>query len=202
MATALGYKSAPGYYRFEQEDTQGDRDLPMDLVERLVPLLRGRGNPAITLDEILVLAGIGNKQAALAQAVKRSVDTAVKHAEFVVETEGGKVLPVRYRLSPGVYVDVTAAATSMGISMIGVSPEYPAASQFAAMIMDDMPGLPRGTQLHCVSRDEFGRTAGRTLLVATQHAASSLVTYAMKRDEDIASNDTIVGVVVGRYTRS
>jgi transcriptional regulator with XRE-family HTH domain len=57
VAAALGYKTASGYQRYEDADVYRKKYISIEMAEKLVPLLSGRGNPPITAAEVMALAG-------------------------------------------------------------------------------------------------------------------------------------------------
>ena len=58
LATAIGYKTASGYQRYENDQQFEKPYLPMTLTRKLVDVLEGRGDPPITNIEIMKLSGI------------------------------------------------------------------------------------------------------------------------------------------------
>lgn len=56
IAKQAGYRSASGYYRLMQQQVQGDKLIAHEAIKRLIPVLRGRGNPPITLDELMAIS--------------------------------------------------------------------------------------------------------------------------------------------------
>jgi SOS-response transcriptional repressor LexA len=58
LATLLGYKTASGYQRWEDETVFTKGSLPSHIVEKLLSHLSGRGEPPIEPAEILRLGGI------------------------------------------------------------------------------------------------------------------------------------------------
>lgn len=57
IADKLGYKTQSGYQRYESATEYDKPYLSNEIVEKLIPILQGKGHPPITLDEILSLAG-------------------------------------------------------------------------------------------------------------------------------------------------
>lgn len=57
VAKDCGYKGASSYQRYESSDLFTKKYLPLELVEKLIPALVGRGVPPITETEITQLAG-------------------------------------------------------------------------------------------------------------------------------------------------
>jgi phage repressor protein C with HTH and peptisase S24 domain len=56
-AQALGYKTASGYQHYEDPKKFGRHYLAHEIIEKLIPLLVGRGEPPITEEEVLNLGG-------------------------------------------------------------------------------------------------------------------------------------------------
>lgn len=57
LAVELGYRNAGGYQRYESAAQFDKPHLPLSLVQRLVEVLPGRGDPPIGADEVWALAG-------------------------------------------------------------------------------------------------------------------------------------------------
>lgn len=57
LATAASYRTASGYQRYEDPDLFTKKYLPLELVEALLPVLAGKGDPPIQPDEVMSLAG-------------------------------------------------------------------------------------------------------------------------------------------------
>jgi transcriptional regulator with XRE-family HTH domain len=58
VAEALGYPHASGYQRYEDADMYTKKYISVEMAEKLVPLLSGRGNPPIKPEEVMALAGL------------------------------------------------------------------------------------------------------------------------------------------------
>lgn len=56
MAAAMGYKTASGYQRYEDAKLFTKKNIPLDKVEALLPILVGEGSPPITREEVMALA--------------------------------------------------------------------------------------------------------------------------------------------------
>lgn len=61
LAREAGYRGASSLQRYENSDEFTKERLPIDLVERIAPILIGHGNPPITHDDVYGLAGIALK---------------------------------------------------------------------------------------------------------------------------------------------
>lgn len=55
LAKALGYKHASGIQRYEQDGARSRDYIPPEILERLVKAVVGKGDPPITLGEVMVL---------------------------------------------------------------------------------------------------------------------------------------------------
>ncbi|MBO6510142.1 MAG: hypothetical protein JJ979_16965, partial [Roseibium sp.] len=55
IAKAFGLKGRSGYQRYENPETFTKDDLPLNLVRKLLPLMVGKGDPAITVEEVMDL---------------------------------------------------------------------------------------------------------------------------------------------------
>jgi len=203
IARELGYASPPGFLRYTQ-DKQGDQPIPFPVIKKLIPLVRGRGNPPITTEELMALTD--------AKELPKRVEQALVH---VVEDVDG-FLVVRHRIESGVFVELDHAR-SLGSARIGVSKEYPAAAQFVVALSEDIRNVGKvGSQLHCVTPNQFGpaQMHGRRVVVAVPRAGApdlvSLRTGIVDQrnhlprihdDEGAPADGDIIGVVVGIYSR-
>ena len=64
VSKAIGYKGASSYQRYEDVDLYRRKYLSPDLVEKLEPVLVGRGDPPISRDEVRALAGLSGQRVA------------------------------------------------------------------------------------------------------------------------------------------
>jgi SOS-response transcriptional repressor LexA len=62
MASALGYKKPSGYQYYEAADKFKKYTLPLDMVESLIKVLAGKGEPPVTAEEVFRLSGIGRNR--------------------------------------------------------------------------------------------------------------------------------------------
>lgn len=195
LARELGYSSPTGYLHYEQEQYQGDRQIPYAVMRKLIPMLQGRGNPPITAEELIMLT----------DAKEMSVPT--QQAFVGVVTDGDGLLAIKYRVEPGVYVKLSQPR-SYGASRVGCNPLYPKSSQFAVVVSAvDMRSVQ---QLQCVERDKFPEPLrkGRRVIVAVSEG-SDLVEIAVAtigangttayRDDGTPCPGKVLGVVVGAY---
>jgi SOS-response transcriptional repressor LexA len=57
MAQAIGFAQGSSWQRYESPDQKDRKGLPVDLVEKMISALVGRGDPPIKKDELLALTG-------------------------------------------------------------------------------------------------------------------------------------------------
>lgn len=72
LARACGYKGASSYQRYENEAMYAKPWLPLPMVSAVADVLTGLGDPPITRDEVLALAGI--REAGAGLAVKQETE--------------------------------------------------------------------------------------------------------------------------------
>lgn len=188
LARSLGYASASGYFAYEQE-RQGERPIPREFVERLVPLLHNVGNPPITLDDLYALTD--------------RTGGAVPKKLRVLDDKG--LLIIRYRIEPGTYVKKHSLTRMFGASRIAPSLSYPVTEQFVAVDVS-------GDMLHCVegaARIEDGKRC----ILAVQFDSTELVEivvgkavargdrYGFFTPEGMPVNGEVIGVVIGCYSK-
>jgi phage repressor protein C with HTH and peptisase S24 domain len=58
LARECGYKGASSYQRYENESMFGKPWLPLPLVSKVADVLAGRGDPPVSREEVLALAGL------------------------------------------------------------------------------------------------------------------------------------------------
>lgn len=147
IARDMGYKSPSGYLRYEQP-IQGNNPIPYDVIKRLIPFLRGRGNPAVTAEELLALTDA------------KDIPKPIQQAFVGLVSDGEGLLAVRYRVEPGVYVR-SDAAKSYGASRIGGSTAYPTDAQWVAVVTEGNEKVKANTQLHCVDPSAVANGVGK-----------------------------------------
>lgn len=200
VAKALGYESPAGYHRYEREAKQGDDVIPLDIVRRLIPLFVGRGHPAITNEDMMLLTDVGS-----------SFPRAVVSGYFTPQrSTNGAGMPVRFRVEPGVYTKVGQEARN-GQGAVCHSPLYTQDKQFVAVVrLADGPWYAIGDQLHCVEETEFSPASkrGRRAVVSAPYKGGELVevvTAEISEDGGLVGHDgqsvdgTVLGVVIGFY---
>jgi hypothetical protein len=85
FARALGYRSASGYYRFEDPDLFRQPSLPPSLVARLDAIV-GTGSPPITAEEVAALAARDEVGSPLETALR---DVRDAHARLSAALDAG-----------------------------------------------------------------------------------------------------------------
>lgn len=218
IAKQAGYRSASGFYRLMQAGVQKDKPISHEAIKRLIPVLRGRGNPAITIDELLAIsdASTHSLSPALGPALSEVVTRGQEEAELIRET-GGDLLPIKLRVERGVFVH-PGQTKVYGVSMVGVSREFRPGAQFVAVVMDDsaMPAYRQQSQLHCVLMEKFAlqRLAGRRVVVWVRGEAGPYSCVAVARVDRVDGDELVMsgmdgqpvhgelaGVIVGAYNR-
>ena len=197
IAKSLGYASPPGFLRYMQETYMGDKPIPFAVIKKLIPLIRGRGDPPITIEELMAISD--------ATSIPKSIEQAFVSA--VVDDADG-FLRVQYRLEAGTYVKLSQRR-SLGASRIGVSRQYDAESQFVVAVADTIKGFcVAGTQLHCVAPDQFASVIGKFVVMGVAaDGTDDIVELRVARVEKtgmycmqtLLVEGPVIGVVVGAY---
>lgn len=187
VARHCKYASTSGYNQYELEP-HGEKLIPYKLVKQLLPLFVGKGSPPITGDELIEIT----EARSIKLDLPRPADTVA----------GNRLLVVRYRVEPGVYIEKTAAGTkSYGEAGIAPAFDVEANAQFAAVVADD----PKRTILHCVKPAQVGAGSrkGRSVVCLVPRGNSDLVEVLLKTYDDKGEvpGATPVGVIIGRYSR-
>lgn len=216
VAKAAGYKHGSGYYRLEQEESQGDRPIAHESIRRLIPVFRGRGTPPITIDELLAISdgAAVNDTSSAASNIRATVAATVEEATNRVVSGG--VVRLVMRIEEGTFVD-PSKPRDYGPSAVALVSGFSAGSQFAVLVADDSlaPVYPRLAALHCVKPTEYSRQGlrGKRVVVAKHSGTSPLaeLTVGVVADDEgdgqLASvtggplSGDIVGVIIGRYVR-
>lgn len=199
LAMQLGYSSTSGLNRYLTQAGQGNKPLPYDVVRRLLPHLVGAGAPPITTEEVLSTTDV--------RAVPKPVVQAVTAALY--EAQDG-VLPVKYRVEPGIYIK-RGIAIVHGASQIAPSRDYAAAEQFVTVARESAKS--DYTQYLCVRPSAYGGDVDGKTVVAERVEAGDLVEMVVGKATsvqdraavqtsggDVHAGVVVVGVVIGRYT--
>lgn len=190
IARRTGYKSTNGYITHEY-DKWGDKPIPSTLVEKLIPLMVGRGSPPITTDELIGISDVRRIRALVPRPA---------HTTHQSPAQSGPFLTVRYRAERGTYVDkAELPKRSFGTAPFGPSVMYDMSAQFAVVVADE-PGVV----LHCVDPEQVPqgmRTARRCVyLLERGHTGLYEVLFGScgPSGEDPKGSE-VVGIVVGAY---
>lgn len=160
IARQAGYTSTAGFYNLMQE-RQGDRPIPATAIKRLIPILRGRGQPPITVDELVAISDAtpGSDVAPSSSTVVAMASVAAAGADMVeaFREAPGVMLKIALRAERGTYIEIEGARRQYGVSRIGASPLYRMTDQFAVVVADDHAAelFRRGTVLHVVAVEAF-----------------------------------------------
>ena len=133
----------------------GDRKIPYTLIQAITPLFVGRGNPPITVDELIAIS-----EAHSVDALRRSpmagegTKLSVQDVSPVFPKNPNDVKPlmVRYRAERGVFMtDETIRSRSFGVGPIVEATEYKE-DQACVLVGDSHaePLYPAGTVLHII----------------------------------------------------
>jgi SOS-response transcriptional repressor LexA len=87
LARQIGYKNASSYQRYENATLFKKQYLPMQFIEKLIPILSGKGAPPIDSAEILSLAGV-------AEVVSKSMPGATIVYDNNGDAYAGRKIPV------------------------------------------------------------------------------------------------------------
>lgn len=200
-------QGASSYHKYERAAAQKERPIPPHVVQRLLPLFVGKGQPPITAEEVMELTDFHTvlPRTVVAQYLSPTVD------------DGKGLLLVRYRVEAGVFVDEADTSRHYGAAIVGVSREYDAGKQFVAVCPDGGgKWYPKGTQLHCVNPTEFAQAAlgGRRVIIAVPYKHGDLAQIAMAEvtnampdkfamigSDGVPVSGKVIGVVIGAYIR-
>jgi hypothetical protein len=188
IARQLDYASTSGFSSF-LNPKMGDKPIPFKLIQKLIPLLQGRGTPPITSDELLGVSEVRS----------------LRPPASPLEAQGIRAVPnelrIRYRVEPGVFMDTGMLSRKVyGPSGLVAINEYPAQNQFAVLVADD----PKTTTLLCVEPDKVPilMRRGRRCVTMVEREKTGLAEIVLAEcDEDGRVHGTILGVVVGVFTR-
>lgn len=186
IARFLGYASTSGFSS-RLKPAKPDAPVSIRLTERLMPILSGRGTPPITNDELIA---ISEARPYRQQQPSTSAVQAVPHE-----------IRVKYRVEPGVFMDVDAINRKVyGPSGLVAVLDYPPQSQFAVAIADDA----KSTTLLCVETDKvpvFARRGRRCVTMVERNKTGLAEVVIAHCDEEGRASGTMLGIVVGAFTR-
>jgi transcriptional regulator with XRE-family HTH domain len=180
------------------------KDLPIeeDVVRKLVPILKGRGVPPISEQDVLNLA--------LRVPVNEPVFMSDLGGDEAAQVQA---LQVRYRIEPGVLYK-SGVKRTLGNAPICAVPDFPARSQWAAVVVAD--DGKRGEVLHCVDPEQFpSLSLGGRRVVYSVHGADATIVEPVVGVGKISQHEllvelpgggklgkgTVLGVVIGSYKR-
>lgn len=98
FARAAGYSHGSGVQRYESGEDFADRHLPVHFIQKIVPLLVGKGEPPITSREVYDLAGIAPPEDDACDnepIQRRVVRLAVLMGIYSFAVDTGKIAPER-----------------------------------------------------------------------------------------------------------
>lgn len=123
MALALGYAGRSSIQRYESEGEYTKAWLPREFVDKLVPILVGRGDPPITKAEVLRLAGW-----------TPDLLLGVGETAHAPEVEG--IMPVLGEVRAGRWLEVDEMAQERHKPIpVGNDPDYADKPQFALKVL-------------------------------------------------------------------
>ncbi len=144
MAKLLGYSGASSYQRYEDPALTKDGALPVKLITKLLPVLKGKGVPPIQESEILALMGT------------------LPGAESRKNGDTSTTLPVIGRVAAGMWQedDIADQRTTVEHIPVARDPRYPGLNQYARAVVGDSMNLkfPNGcyvvvVEYHSAPRD-------------------------------------------------
>lgn len=199
LAKAIGFSFTSGFNRYFSADKQQDRPIPFDIIQKLIPHLRGAGDPPITMEELLACTDAREIPKPVVQAFTSIVD------------DGDGLVSVRYRIEAGTYIHRDSNRT-YGASRIGMARDYPAADQFVAVAVDGTEYEPRNTQFHCIVPRGQSLEGKRVVFGTLEHGNLMEVGVGTVTGTDSEGRPIVVhgvghvsvvvlGVVIGVYKR-
>ena len=204
VGRALGYSSNNGYNQYEYEN-RVDKLIPTPLLTKLIPILRGRGNPPVTADELIAISearSLPSDTPSLAGLSSSPPDTLDEANVMFRAPSGSALLPVLYRAEAGVFMEATRAGTKRyGDGPIGPTPDVDTNGQFCVAVV----GSDRRETLHCVKPDQVGKASrvGRRCVCTLERDKTGLVEIIVSRiaPSGEPENGDLVGIVIGSYAR-
>ncbi len=163
-------KASPNsWYRYEGTEFMGERAIPDEIIEAVMPILIGKGMPPITADELL---SISSAQRLLSVRASTSGDAHTNGrmlpqtvvAPVFTPEPSGQPLVVRYRAERGVYMSEEAVhSRTFGVAPITAAKDVKG-EQFCVLVAD---GETAGTLLQCVAPSSYSadQMVGRRVVV-------------------------------------
>ena len=200
---ALGI-SGTAYRKYETTDERGDALVPIHIVNALMPLMVGKGNPTITRQKLLDISELN------------SID---KASRDLLKSSGKEInlLDTMYRLELGTFIDERRLEGKVQSTTHLTSLPDLKGDQFCVMIGEcfENAWYPEGSVVQCVRPDELYAedVAGGRCLVAVQSEKSE-TTYSIRilntrlvagklafiSPEMRKVECELLGVVLGHYT--
>lgn len=182
-----------GYMRYEDARRFDKEPIPANVIMGVIPILVGKGEPPVRMEELLEISEIANIQNVLGSGVFKPV-AAAPIGEMAEWLPGLPNLRIKYRLERGTYRVISRLqATNYGCTPILPLRTYAQEHQWAAVVHDDhgkLLGLPAGTIVHCVDIVALSQNS--------MPAGSVVVALSHKGDE---LGEVCLGVVTGYERR-
>lgn len=156
VAKRIGFSHTSGLNRYVRADTQEDRPIAINLVKKLLPVLVGKGNPPIRVEEVMALTTLTGMPSST-----RGEQPALLSS----------VLELRFRVEKGTYVKLLDHVPISAGSPICVAAGFGFASQFVVV---------NGREyLHCVDKSEFepGQLLGKRAVAGSCHGGHQCARY-------------------------
>lgn len=201
LSRALGYASTNGYVQYEYAQ-QGDKLIPAPLITKLIPLMRGRGTPPVTADELIA---ISEARSISAPAPVQNIAQILGGLDDIPSYRhplNSALLPILYKVERGVFMEASQVGQKRyGVGPIAPAPDVDVNGQFCVV----MAGGPRMEALHCVRPDQIGVEArkGRRCVCTKERDKTGLVEVIVSRigQNGEPESGVLIGVVIGAYVR-
>lgn len=212
-----GSENQTTYFRYEDQGRMRTKQIPWRLIERLIPVMVGKGEPPIRVEELVAISDAKNF-GSVGRVMLNPVLTEGTGASPVSRPPSelaGAGIPMRFWAERGSYTDTALLETkSYGPSPIAASPEWPVEKQFAVRVGDVhmMPEFSIGDVLHAVRGENPMNRA--VVLSVEKSQALGITEILVGRFSAIEGNGVrvtlgggatvvgqMLGVVVGVYRR-
>lgn len=218
MARAMGKEAKTTYFRYEDPGRMKDRPIPWRAIERWIPVMVGKGEPPIQVEELVAISDARNFSS-VGRVALNPVLTQGPGSLPVNRPSSelaGAGIPLRFWAERGSYTDTALLASkSYGPSIIAASPEWPVDRQFAVRVGDvhAMADFGKGDVLHVVSGEnpvnravvmsvEKGRDTGIAEILVARFVAVEGDAVTAKLSSGALVSGRVLGVVVGIYRRA
>lgn len=158
LAKAMGYRNSSSYQRYEDPSLTRDDSLPIKFVQKLLPVVTGKGAPAISDREIMELVGP------------------------LLATSTTEQMEVSGRVAAGIWQDLDETSqTPLGYLPVQNDRRYAGRHQYALLVDGESMNkiLPSGTYVVVV--EAFGRSPRHDDLVVVRRNRSGLIERTVKR---------------------